>query len=77
MRQEDPTFIALYDDTKALAVALGHRDLLTRLHSDRVFGLSEEIAVALGLAKKDLGILKIAALWDDVGKIGIPDISLS
>ena len=73
MAQEDPTFIALYDYTKALAVALGHRDLLTRLHSDRVFGLSEEIAVALGLTKKDLGILKIAALLHDVGKIGIPD----
>jgi response regulator RpfG family c-di-GMP phosphodiesterase len=73
MEEEDSTFIALYNYTKALAVALGHRDLLTRLHSDRVFGLAGEIAVAFGMSKKDLAILKIAALFHDIGKIGIPD----
>ena len=73
MAQEDPTFIALYKYTKALAVALGHRDLLTRLHSDRVFGLSANIAMVFGLEKTDLAILKIAALFHDIGKIGIPD----
>jgi HD-GYP domain-containing protein (c-di-GMP phosphodiesterase class II) len=73
MVQEDPTFVALYNYTKALAVALGHRDLLTRLHSDRVLGLAGEIAVVFGMSEKDLAILKIAALFHDIGKIGIPD----
>ena len=73
MEQEDTTFVALYNYTKALAVALGHRDLLTRLHSDRVLGLAGEMAAALGMVKKDLAILKIAALFHDIGKIGIPD----
>jgi HD-GYP domain-containing protein (c-di-GMP phosphodiesterase class II) len=73
MAPEDTIFNALYNYTKALAVALGHRDLLTRLHSDRVFGLAGEIAVEFGLSKKDLAVLKISALFHDIGKIGIPD----
>jgi HD-GYP domain-containing protein (c-di-GMP phosphodiesterase class II) len=73
MELEDSTFIALYNYTKALAVALGHRDQLTRLHSDRVSGLAREIAVVFGMSKKDLAILELAALFHDIGKIGIPD----
>lgn len=76
MRQEDRIFVALYNYTKALAVALEHRDLTTRLHSDRVSGLAEELAVACGMEKKDLAILKLAALFHDIGKIGVPDAIL-
>lgn len=36
MKTGDPNFNALYIYTKALSVALGYRDLLTRLHSERV-----------------------------------------
>jgi len=73
MESEDPIFTALYTYTKALSVALGYRDLLTRLHSERVLGLSGEIGVRFGLSGKELGILKIAASLHDIGKIGIPD----
>lgn len=73
MELDDPIYVALYTYTKALSVALGYRDRLTRLHSDRVLGLSEAIGVGCGLSKKELGILKIAASFHDIGKIGIPD----
>jgi len=73
MQLEDPIYHALYKYTKALSVALGYRDLLTRLHSERVLGLSEAIGVRCGLSEKELGILKIAASFHDIGKIGIPD----
>lgn len=73
MKLEDPISIELYSHTKALSVALGYRDHLTRLHSERVLGLSEEIGVCVGLSNNDLGILKIAASLHDIGKIGIPD----
>jgi len=76
MELEEHIFITLYKYTKALSVALGYRDLLTRLHSDRVHGLSEEIGLGCGLSKKELGILKIAASFHDIGKIGIPDLIL-
>ena len=73
MEQEDPVFHALYVYTKALSVALGYRDLLTRLHSERVQGLSVAIGAAHGLSKVQLNALKIAASFHDIGKIGIPD----
>lgn len=63
----------LYTYTKALSVALGYRDFLTRLHSERVAGLSEEIGMGCGLSEKELDLLKIAASFHDIGKIGIPD----
>ena len=69
----DPAFAALYRYTRGLSVALGYRDLPTRLHSERVFGLSEEIGMGCALACTDLDALKIAASFHDIGKIGIPD----
>lgn len=73
MELEDPVFNALYTYTKALSVALGYRDLLTRLHSERVQGLSREIGVHCGLSNNELNALNIAASFHDIGKIGIPD----
>ena len=73
IEREDPLFIALFGYTNVLSVALGYRDLLTRLHSERVLGISEAIGVACGLSEAELGILRIAASLHDVGKIGIPD----
>jgi len=70
---EDPTYLALHRYTKALSVALGYRDLYTRVHSDRVVALSEGIGVRLGLSETELGILKISATFHDIGKIGVPD----
>lgn len=73
MELEDPTYRALHRYTKALSVALGYRDLYTRVHSDRVVSLSEEIGVRMGMSEQELGILKISATFHDIGKIGIPD----
>ena len=73
MQIEDPVYRALATYTKALSVALGYRDLLTRLHSERVLGLSAAVGIACGLSGKELGILKLAAMFHDIGKIGIPD----
>ena len=73
MNLADPTYIALHRYTKALSVALGHRDLYTRVHSDRVFALSEAIGVRIGMSEPQLGILRISATFHDIGKIGVPD----
>ena len=73
MQLEDPTYLALHRYTKALAVALGYRDLYTRIHSDRVLSLSEAMGVRIGLPERELGILRISAAFHDIGKIGIPD----
>ena len=76
MELEDRVYVSLYKYTHALSIALGYRDLLTRLHSERVLGLSEAIGVACGLSRKELGVLKIAASFHDIGKIGVPDAVL-
>jgi HD-GYP domain-containing protein (c-di-GMP phosphodiesterase class II) len=73
MRLEDPTYLALHRYTKALSVALGYRDLYTRIHSDRVLSLCEAMGVRSGLSERELGILRISAAFHDIGKIGIPD----
>jgi HD-GYP domain-containing protein (c-di-GMP phosphodiesterase class II) len=73
MRQEDRMFRALFNYTKALSVALGYRDELTLLHSERVQELAEALGEAYGLSEDELNTLKVAAAFHDIGKIGIPD----
>lgn len=73
MEPEDPIYHALFTYTKALSAALGYRDLLTRLHSDRVLGLAGAIGDACGLSRTERGILKTSASFHDIGKIGTPD----
>lgn len=63
--------------TEALSVALGYRDIYTKLHSDRVRDLSCQLGEACGLSADELRILRIAASFHDIGKIGIPDRILS
>jgi response regulator RpfG family c-di-GMP phosphodiesterase len=69
----DPVIIALSRYTQALAVALGYRDISTRLHSERVNGLAAEIGLRCGLKSRALDVLQIGSTFHDVGKIGIPD----
>lgn len=64
---------ALYEYTRALTVALGYRDFMTRLHSERVRDLSMMIALKYGLHGRDVSALKVASSFHDIGKIGIPD----
>lgn len=67
------TFSALYKYTKALSVALGYRDQLTRLHSDRVLALSVKMGLHCGFSSSEIDELRIDAAFHDIGKIGIPD----
>jgi putative nucleotidyltransferase with HDIG domain len=62
--------------TKALAVALGYRDMDTRLHSERVSELAGLMGEAVGLDVDSIALLRIAATFHDIGKLGIPDAIL-
>lgn len=73
MQLDDWIFNSLLKYTKGLSAALGYRDLLTRLHSERVQGLSVEIGNYCGLPSDEINALNIAASFHDIGKIGIPD----
>jgi len=68
MMSNDSIYTALSSYTQSLSVALGYRDLLTRLHSDRVRALSEAIGVQYGLTSQKLNILKdsfhVSRYWE-------------
>jgi len=57
----------------AVCVALDERDPATQEHCDRVCGLALELGMRCALSQRELGILRLAAGFHDVGKIGIPD----
>lgn len=63
----------LYKYTKALSVALDYRDPVTRLHSERVLSLAEALGKRCDLSSTELNVLKFAASFHDIGKIGVPD----
>jgi HD-GYP domain-containing protein (c-di-GMP phosphodiesterase class II) len=71
--KDDDIFHELYKYTKALAVALGYRDLMTRLHSERVRDLSVMIGSHYGLNDREVRALRLGSSFHDIGKIGIPD----
>ncbi len=73
MASTEPLYGLLLRYTRSLAVALGYRDLPTRLHSERVRDLALAVGVRLGLSEDELAILRISASFHDVGKIGMPD----
>jgi HD-GYP domain-containing protein (c-di-GMP phosphodiesterase class II) len=54
-------------------VALDERDRPTGQHCGRVERLAVELGKQCGLSTRELDILRVAAAFHDVGKIGIPD----
>ncbi|MEX2523562.1 MAG: HD domain-containing phosphohydrolase [Gammaproteobacteria bacterium] len=65
------------DDLKhaveALDIALEERDRYTRQHCHRLVSLSGKTGALCGLNEDELHAIKVAALFHDIGKIGIPD----
>jgi len=64
---------ALHSYNKALSVTLGYRDMMTRLHSERVHDLSLMIGRRCGISDRELTVLEMASSFHDIGKIGIAD----
>jgi putative two-component system response regulator len=61
------------DTVECLARAAEYRDDDTGRHTQRVGQTAARLAGALGLADKEIAMLRRAAPLHDVGKIGIPD----
>lgn len=64
---------AFYGTAEALAEIIEKRDPYTGGHTKRVMNYSYSIGKAIGLSKKELEDLKLAAILHDVGKIGVRD----
>lgn len=71
---------ALYEgmgpNAGVVSVVLDERDPPTFSHCGRVGALSLELGRLCGMSRSDLSILRVAAAFHDVGKIGIPDTVL-
>jgi len=53
--------------------SLDARDSGTRWHSQRVARYARRLAVQLGIADAEIGIIERGSLLHDIGKIGVPD----
>ena len=73
MNPENQFQIKLTKYKKALIAALGQRDAITRLHCERVEGIALALGVQCGLSAAELETIRFAAVFHDIGKIGIPD----
>lgn len=62
-----------FDMISAVRSMVDTRDIHTRGHSDRVSYLSELIAKEMGLPEEFCKRIRVAGLFHDIGKIGIPD----
>jgi energy-coupling factor transport system substrate-specific component len=61
----------------SLSAAIEAKDPTTIGHVQRVSNLTVEVGRALGLAGRDLDLLRYGALLHDVGKIGVPESVLN
>ena len=52
------------------------RDKETKGHSERVSGLGAELAREFGMPEEQVEMIRVAGLFHDIGKIGVPDIIL-
>src|SRR5207248_6732902 len=57
----------------ALSAAIEAKDATTEGHVQRVAALTVEVGRRLGLAERELTLLRYGALLHDVGKIGVPE----
>ncbi len=64
---------AHFDSIKALAEALETKDVYTMGHSDRTVNYALAVAERLGLSEKEKEVLKYAAIFHDIGKIGVKE----
>ena len=58
---------------EALRLLVDARDIYTRGHSDRVSEMAAKIAQALGRDEEYCQMVRLAGLFHDIGKVGVPD----
>lgn len=76
-KELEESYLKLNSSYKSTIIALSNavdaRDPYTAGHSERVTKIALEIGQNMGLSSKQLETLELAALFHDIGKIGVPD----
>ena len=65
-----------YTVLEGLVTTIDHKDQYTRLHSEHMTGFALALTEALGCSEEMYGVVRVAGLLHDVGKIGVPDAIL-
>ena len=68
-----PEGIPCLHRSEALRLLVDARDIYTRGHSDRVSEMAGRIAKAMGRDEAYCQMVRLAGLFHDIGKIGVPD----
>ncbi len=76
-RQTEAVRNANFEAIKALAETLETKDAYTRGHSDRALRCAVAVGRKFALSNDQMNWLKYAAIFHDIGKIGIPDSILN
>ncbi len=72
-REAQSTFVGTLS---IMAEVIDLRDPYTAGHSKRVGAYSRKLAIAIGLAAREVDVIESGALLHDIGKIGVPDAVL-
>ena len=75
-KQNEKLTEAYMQTIETLRFVVETRDAETKGHSERVSGLAAALAKEMGLCDEEVDRIRIAGLFHDVGKIGVPDAVL-
>ena len=77
IEEQNKTLVETYMQTiKTLRYVVETRDSETEGHSERVAELAVVLAEELGMSQEEISILRVAGLFHDIGKVGVPDAVL-
>ena len=62
---------------EALAAAVESKDSYTAGHSRTVVSRAQEVGARLGLGEQELETLRLASIFHDIGKVGVPEAILN
>ena len=77
IREYQAELVEAYMQTiETLRYVVETRDKETRGHSDRVSSLGPALAQEMGMSASEVDMIRVAGLFHDIGKIGVPDAIL-
>ena len=77
IREYQTELVEAYMQTiETLRYVVETRDKETRGHSERVSSLGTALAEEMGLSASEIDMIRVAGLFHDIGKIGVPDAIL-
>lgn len=75
-KQNEKLIDAYLQTIETLRYVVESRDKETQGHSERVSAVATALAVEMGMDETEVNNIRLAGLFHDIGKIGVPDVIL-